>query len=112
MCAEFNELVHFIEIIGVKIKHLHFYVITCSLWVEPVAMAMKTNMTLTMFDNYYRGSPHSRQNSQWLQPNPPWLLISAKSSHFLCTAFSFSELQSQQYSPNWLKDFFGLGNLC
>ena len=32
--------------------------------------------------NYYRGSPHSSHISQWLQLIPPWLLISAKSSHF------------------------------
>ena len=32
--------------------------------------------------NFVRGSPHSSQTSQWLQLIPPWLLISAKSSHF------------------------------
>ena len=51
------------------------------------------------------GSPHSSQVCQWLQPRvhllqhiTPWLLISARSSHFFtaqCTTFSFSELQSQ-----------------
>ena len=53
-----------------------------------------------------RGSPHSSQISQWLQ-------ISARSRHFCftakCNAYSFSELQSQQYSQKWLHDLLSLG---
>ena len=38
--------------------------------------------TLILYTHALSGSPHSSQINQWLQPIQPWLLISARSSHF------------------------------
>ena len=70
-------------------------------------LAIQGNVCLQRQDDYSTGLRLADKTiSQRLQPIPSWLLFSVRIAVFVtaqCTTYSFSELQSQQYSQKLLQ---------